>query len=170
MKPILALAVALVLAGCSAPATSSTISAPPAAVSTSTTSTVAAPAPAAVDAATLANKAKQATSTKVVTITEDNDPNSLIGRPGGYVSAAVIYDAGVECTSLGTSCGAGVEVFATAADAQARSDFILKTLKSAPALGTEYHTVNGAALLRVNGKVKPSVAQAYATAFTAVAA
>jgi hypothetical protein len=29
---------------------------------------------------------------KVVTITEDNDPNCLIGRPNGYTDAAVIYD------------------------------------------------------------------------------
>lgn len=28
---------------------------------------------------------------KVVTITEDNDPNNKIGRPGGYTSAAVIF-------------------------------------------------------------------------------
>jgi hypothetical protein len=38
--------------------------------------------------------------------------------------------------------------------------------QSEPALGTEYDTVHGSALLRVTGQVKPSRAEAYATAFT----
>ena len=29
---------------------------------------------------------------QVLELTEDNDPNDLIGRPGGYVSGAFIYD------------------------------------------------------------------------------
>jgi hypothetical protein len=38
---------------------------------------------------------------KVVTITEDNDPNDLIGRPSGYTDAAVVYDSEAECTEPG---------------------------------------------------------------------
>jgi hypothetical protein len=34
------------------------------------------------------------------------------------------------------------------------------------ALGTEYDTLHGSVLLRVTGRVKPSRAKAYATAFT----
>ena len=58
--------------------------------------------------------------TKTVEITEDNDPNDLIGRPGGYKQAVSIYDSRATCDSeLDITCGAKVEVFAT--DAAARS-------------------------------------------------
>ena len=58
-----------------------------------------------------------------------------------------------------------VEVWPTAADAQRRSDYIQGILKDSPVLGTEYDTLNGAALLRIDGKVKPSVAKNYAAKF-----
>lgn len=110
-------------------------------------------------------KAKVSTITKVVTITEDNDPNSKIGRPNGYTDAAVIYDKSASCSSLGADCGATIEVWPTEAEAKARSEFIQKALKDAPALGTEYHTLSGTTLLRVTGKLKPSLAKEYAAAF-----
>ena len=166
-RPVLAAVALLALAACS-PAVSTTTapvsSAPPAAAPTSSTPT---PTPTPVvqkDATTLANLVKQASTTKIVTIDENNDPNNKIGRPNGYISAAILYDSTVKCTELGTDCGAGIEVFPTAAEAQARADYIQSILKSMPALGTEYDTVVGAALLRVTGKIKPSVATLYAAA------
>ena len=83
------------------------------------------------DATTLANLVKQASTTKIVTIDENNDPNNKIGRPNGYISAAILYDSTVKCTELGTDCGAGIEVFPTAAEAQARADYIQSILKAA---------------------------------------
>lgn len=103
--------------------------------------------------------------TKIVTLNEDNDPNNKIGRPNGYISGAVIYDAGVECTDLGVDCGATVEVWPSAADAKARSEYIQGLQKDAPMLGSEYNYFNGAALLRVSGDIKPSVAATYQAAF-----
>ena len=156
----LVLVSAIALAGCSAPTPSSTpstaTSAPPATTQAPATPT---------DATAWAKQVSIDSTTKVVTITEDNDPNNLIGRPNGYVSAAVLYDSGVECTELGTACGGMVEVWPTAADAQRRSDYIQGILKDSPVLGTEYDTLNGAALLRIDGKVKPSVANSYAAKF-----
>ncbi|MFT3877166.1 MAG: hypothetical protein QM708_12195 [Propioniciclava sp.] len=119
------------------------------------------------DATAWAELAKQGSTTKIVTITEDNDPNNLIGRPNGYKTAAVIYDSGASCDQLGTSCGGTVEVFATEAEAKARSEYTQGVLKDAPMFGTEYHTLNGAALLRITGNIKPSVATGYADAFSA---
>lgn len=58
-------------------------------------------------------------------------------------------------------------MFPTAAEAQARSDYIQGVLKAMPALGTEYDTVVGTALLRVTGIMKPSVATLYAAAMKA---
>jgi hypothetical protein len=105
--------------------------------------------------------------TKLVTITEDNDPNNKIGRPGGYVSAATLYDEGATCTELGVECGATVEVWPDEASATARSKFIQDALKGANGvLGEEYHYQDGPVLLRVFGTIKPSVAKKYQAAFS----
>lgn len=105
--------------------------------------------------------------TKLVTIDEDNDPNGKIGRPGGYVSAATLYDQAVTCTELGVECGATVEVWADEAAATERSKFIQTALKGANGLlGEEYHYQDGPVLLRVFGDIKPSVAKKYQAAFT----
>jgi hypothetical protein len=105
---------------------------------------------------------------KVVTITENNDPNNLIGRPTGYSAAAVLYDARTKCSDgLGTDCGAAVEQWSTAADAKSRAAYIEKLQKASPMLGTEYHSEEGPFLLRVSGALKPSQAKAYVAAFQA---
>ena len=91
----LVLVSAIALAGCSAPTPSS---APSAATSAPPATTQAPANP--TDATAWAKQVSIDSTKKVVTVTEDNDPNNLIGRPNGYVSAAVLYDSGVECTEL----------------------------------------------------------------------
>ena len=102
---------------------------------------------------------------KVVTITEDNDPNDLIGRPSGYTDAAVVYDSEAECTEPGVDCGATIEIWPSEADATARKEYLQTMIKEMPILDNEYDTVHGPALLRVTGQIKPSRAEAYANAF-----
>jgi hypothetical protein len=103
---------------------------------------------------------------QVVEITEDNDPNDLIGRPNGYVKAAVIYDPRIpECDNPEVSCGATVEVFADESAAKRRSDYIQGLMEEAPILGSEYHYLDGATLLRVSGDLDPSAAEEYEAAF-----
>ena len=110
---------------------------------------------------------KASSTTKIVAITEDNDPNNLIGRPNGYVSAAVIYDSNATCTDIGVDCGATVEVWQDEASAKTRSEYIQSILKASPILGSEFHTLDGPVLLRVDGKqLKPSLAKKYAAALT----
>ncbi len=99
--------------------------------------------------------------TKLVTITEDNDPNNLIGRPNGYTAAVVVYDKRVKCTELGVDCGASVEQWRTADDAKQRARYIAKVQKGAPVLGSEYHYLLGRVLVRVTGELKPSEANDY---------
>ncbi len=116
----------------------------------------------------MAGRLKGAVSTvsKVVEITEDNDPNGKIGRPGGYTSAATLYDEGATCTDLGVDCGATVEVWPDEEAAKARSTFIQDALKAANGvLGAEYDYISGPVLLRVSGTLKPSVAARYEAAF-----
>jgi hypothetical protein len=100
-----------------------------------------------------------------VTITEDNDPNDLIGRPTGYIDAAVLYDSNLTCDELGVGCGATLEIWPDAMAAQARSDYIQGILTESPVLGTEYNYLSGHALLRVTGDIKPSLAAEYEAAF-----
>jgi hypothetical protein len=102
---------------------------------------------------------------KVVTITEDNDPNNKIGRPGGYTSAAVIYEKSLTCTDLGAECGATIEVYVSEVEAKARAAYIQKAMKDMPILGNEYDYISAGALLRVAGEVKPSLAKKYNAAF-----
>jgi hypothetical protein len=107
----------------------------------------------------------------LITITGDNAANNMIGRSTGYVAATVIVDSrtGEECDPQkpGIVCGAGVEQWPDAAAAQQRADY-LKTVPSAmPIVGTEYATLRGNLLLRVSGKLNPSVADQYKAAFSA---
>ena len=125
----------------------------------------------AMDATAVAKELKRAIKkvTEVRTITEDNDPNDLIGRPNGYTSAAVLVDSRIElpCDKKEPSadCGAKVEVWKPAEDAKRRSDYIQTVTKEAGMLGSEYNYLDGAVLLRVAGEIKPSVAKKYEAAF-----
>lgn len=104
--------------------------------------------------------------TRTTEITEDNDPNDLLGRPGGYIAAAVIEDDRAKCLDgLGAECGATIEQFETPEAAQERSDYIQGLLGADGPLGTEYNYVDGDLLLRVTGELKPSEAEEYEIAF-----
>jgi hypothetical protein len=102
---------------------------------------------------------------KVVTITKSNDPNPIFGKPGSYVSAAVIYDKTSTCTTLVVACGAKVEAYKSAADAAARAKYLLAMAKSGAIVGGEYDYVRGVEMLRVFGGVTPSLAEKYRAAF-----
>lgn len=107
---------------------------------------------------------------RVVTITEDNDPNDKIGRPGGYVDGAVLFDSRAEPTDKepGVDQGAFLEVWPDEAASTDRSEFVQDALKSANGvLGTEYHYRHKGFLLRVTGELKPSQAKAYESVFNA---
>lgn len=105
-------------------------------------------------------------ATELIEVTEDNDPNNLIGRPNGYVAASVLVDSRLpRCANLGADCGVMIEQWPDEAAAQNRSDYIQSILKSMPTLGPEWNTVRGGLLLRVAGELKPSEAKAYEAAF-----
>ncbi|WP_218220433.1 hypothetical protein [Nesterenkonia sp. Act20] len=106
-------------------------------------------------------------ATEVTEVTEDNDPNDLIGRPNGYTGAAVIADEGGEPSEdLGVDTGATVEQWGSESDAQARSDYIQEIQKEGGGiLGSEWNYLHGEFLLRVSGELKPSTADEYEAAF-----
>ncbi len=98
-----------------------------------------------------------------VPITEDNDPNNLLGRPNGYVAATVIKDSRLaDCgDDIGVDCGATVEEWPDAEAAKTRADYIAALQKDSPMLGSEYHYLDGPVLIRVSGELKPSEAKEY---------
>ncbi|WP_139346715.1 PGRS-family protein [Sinomonas mesophila] len=166
---------AVLLTGC-APASPAPHSASPATTSETSTPSVtptpsATPTPtktSAADATAIAERIKTGVPsiTGITTVTETNDSNQLIGRPGQYTSAAWVADSGAVVGATGADGGAVVEVFATEADAAARSIYIQETLtRLGPAFGTEWHHLSGATLLRVSGKLAPSVNEQYKLAF-----
>ncbi len=165
---------AIAMTGCSGSSGTSNTSAPPA-----TAPTAAAPAPAPPGAAApqpaaaaprdakiaVAALTTSAPSVQAVkTYTADNDPNHLLGRPHQYVSKTAFTDARIQAADVegedgdSVTRGGSVEVFATAADAQARVDYIAGIIKNMPVF-TEYDYVHGTEVLRVSKLLTPDQAK-----------
>jgi hypothetical protein len=97
---------------------------------------------------------------------ENTDPNNLLGRPNGYTSRASFDMTGGDRQGdkYTVDRGGVIEVFADTSAAKTRADYIAGLQKASPILGTEYHYLNGPVLVRVSGKIKPSVAAGFQTA------
>lgn len=103
------------------------------------------------------------------TVTAENDPNHLLGRPNQYTSKVTFADSRIKASDVsGTDKGdvergGAVEVFGSEADAQARAKYIQAVMKSLPALA-EYDYVHGSALVRVSHYLTPTQAAGYKSA------
>jgi hypothetical protein len=173
-RSVLALAAATAIgftfAGCSGskPISTATPSASVAssAVLTTTTPAIAMDARAVVDALAAAGLPLS----NIAVQDENTDPNDRIGRPGGYTSraSADLPDGDKEADKYTIDRGLVIEVFAIEEDADARSKYIQDTLKTLQILGTEYHyrSVDRRILVRITGKVKPSLAKQFEVAVT----
>jgi hypothetical protein len=108
----------------------------------------------------------------LIVYTPATDPNHLMGRQGGYTSKVAWQDpraikAGAGSPSSdpgGTEFGGGIEVFSTAAGAQARYQYLRGF--QAP-LGDGYDYLSGTAILRLSQYLTPAQARAYKAAFSA---
>jgi hypothetical protein len=105
--------------------------------------------------------------TQLLKLTEDNDPNDLIGRPDGYTAATIVFDSRVSCPAddPGVDCGATIEQWPSKAAAEERAEYIEAVQSGSSILGSEWHTVRGNLLLRVSGELKPSDAEGYEKVF-----
>jgi len=129
--------------------------------------------PAASPTATQVQQRLQAavpTASSIMVYDETNDPNKLLGRPGGYTSKTAFADSRIPAAKLvgldrdALERGGSVEVYSTPAAARTRSDYIQSILQGASILGTEYHYLSGGVLMRVTGVLPPSQAQEYEAA------
>jgi hypothetical protein len=109
--------------------------------------------------------------THLIIYTPSTDPNHEMGRQGGYTSKVAWQDrraikAGAGSPSSdpgGTEFGGGIEVFPTAADAQARYQY-LRGFQ--PPFGDGYDFLTGTAILRLSQYLTPAQARAYKMAFS----
>lgn len=104
-----------------------------------------------------------------IEITEDNDANHLIGRPGQYDAAVFLALDSLGCNGpnydeLSIDCGIKLERWPSADDAAARAGDI-QTKLNAYGLGTEWDYGTGRVLLRIAGVVPPSQAAVIRDAF-----
>jgi hypothetical protein len=171
----LAIGAALVLGGCGSggqPGPSPAASAPAVSTAPSTPAVQHHTASATVLAARL--RAAGLPVRHLIVYTPVTDPNHLMGRQGGYTSKVAWQDpraikAGAGSPSSdpgGTEFGGGTDVFSTAADAQARYQYLRGF--QAP-FGDGYDYLSGTAILRLSQYLTPAQARAYKAAFTAAA-
>jgi len=104
-----------------------------------------------------------------IEISEDNDPNDLIGRPGQYDAAAFLVLDSLGCSGpqydgLSIDCGIKLERWPSADDAAARAKDIQTKLQTY-GLGSEWDYGAGRVLLRIAGDVPPSQAALIRDAF-----
>ncbi|MFF2078652.1 hypothetical protein ACFVXG_28370 [Kitasatospora sp. NPDC058162] len=118
-------------------------------------------------AATFATVAMAVPSTQFGrSVTAEDDPNHLLGRPGQYTSKVTFTDTRIKAADVdgedadSVARGGAVEVFATQADAERRAKYVQDTVKSMPAL-MEYDYVKGTVLIRVSKLLTPAQAANY---------
>lgn len=116
--------------------------------------------------------AKVASLRLTKTFTEADDPNHLLGRPGGYLSKTAFTDTRVPAeqapTEFSTERGGGVEVFGDEAAAKTRMDKIQGIAKGAGGLISEYDYVKGVVLVRVSSLLTPEQAKEYEAALATI--
>jgi hypothetical protein len=159
----IALIALLLLAGCGSGGGGD--EAAPATQATTTTTTAAVQA---VPAKELVAKLKQAGLPvgKVQCFTEENDPNDLLGRPGGYIEKCDWADKREEQLTADDLIGGSFEVYDTPEDAAARAEY-LGAFEGASALSTGYTWVvpeGGSTVLRVDQELTPKQAKQYHSA------
>lgn len=96
-------------------------------------------------------------------VTEDNDPNGNLNKPGGYTATVYFSDSrikldkeiyGYTVIEQGTDGGGAIEVYATVEDAEKRRDYLATYDGTIFANGT--HTVIGTVLVRTSNEYTAS--------------
>lgn len=93
-------------------------------------------------------------------VTEDHDPNGNLNKQGGY-TATIYFSSplvnqdeiyGDDIVDKGTECGGGIEVYATAGDAETRNTY-LSSFDGATMFNSGSHTVLGTIVIRTSAKL-----------------
>ena len=95
-------------------------------------------------------------------VTEDNDPNGHLNKPGGYTaqvyfSSNLVNQSSVFGTTVidkGTQCGGSIEVYSTVEEVKKRNDYLATFDGGILASGS--HMVIGTCLVRLSDELKAS--------------
>ena len=102
----------------------------------------------------------------ISSVTEDNDPNGNLNKPGGYTATIYYSDDrinldkscyGNTVIEQGTDGGGGIEVYTSVEDAEKRRDYLATYDGGILASGT--HTVVGTVLVRISNELTASQQQ-----------
>lgn len=104
----------------------------------------------------------------VAVLDEKSDTNNLLGRPGQYTSKIFFHDARHPKTpESGDEFEGTIEVFANAADAQKRRDYIEQVTSGMPML-LQYQFLRGNVLVRLPKAFAPSETKSYEDALAKI--
>ncbi|MCT0027915.1 EbhA [Lactococcus lactis] len=99
------------------------------------------------------------TVTGVQAVTETNDPNGSLNKPGGYTSAIYFTDSAVQdqidgsdIVAKGTDAGGQIEVYKSSEEAQKRNDY-LSAFDGAGLFNSGSHEVCGTCVIRISSKL-----------------
>jgi hypothetical protein len=102
------------------------------------------------------------------TYTAASDPNSLLGRPGQYVSKANFHDSRLDAsTSWDVDGGGSIETFANKGDTSRRVKYV-KAITGSSSLFAEYDYSIDTTLLRLSHLLTPDQAASYESALKQV--
>ena len=98
----------------------------------------------------------------ISSVTEDNDPNGKLNKPGGYTAQVYFSCKWVDQSDFsektiidkGTDCGGSIEVYSSIEDAEKRKDYLATFDGTIFASGS--HTVIGTVLVRTSDKLPAS--------------
>jgi hypothetical protein len=103
--------------------------------------------------------------TNITTLTVDNDPNELLGRPNQYIEKVFFADTRLKDEGLtGADLGGTIEVFKNSSDMQKRKKYV-DTVTQSASMFAEYSYGNGVLLLRLSHRLTPDQAKEYEDVF-----
>lgn len=103
---------------------------------------------------------------KVIVYDANNDPNTLLGRPGQYIAKFNFADTRLEQPE-GDVLGGSIESFENETDLKNRVDYVKSITESTP-MFAEYQYTNGLMFLRIDKAITPDQAAEYDEAFQAL--
>lgn len=120
-----------------------------------------------IDAAAVAGKLQAAgiPIKQLQILTAENDPNAMLGRPGGYSSKVLFRDGRHEGDQLADD--STIEVFADEAGAAKRKAYVESVTEGTPFL-TQYMYQQGPVLVRLDRTITPAEAAKYEQALKSI--
>ena len=104
------------------------------------------------------------TITEIAAVTEDHDPNNMLGKAGGYIGCvyfsdsqvdpSMIYSETGDIIDIGTDGGGAVEIFSTADDAAVREAYL--AAYDGTILSSGSHRIVGTCLVRTSNYLTAS--------------